>query len=332
LRPDGSASEFKVRVPESERRGLFRMLSFPAEPAAPPATVPADVLTFSRTRIDLARAWNSLEAMVIDFSPQIGGMARMMIDAIGKDKDPTFDFRRKFVANLGDDVVSWQMPPKDGAAATVSGPPPQTALISSPNPNELAASLRLLTGMVPPDVAKLEEFTAGGVKAWSMDIPMGMPVEGQLPPPSQTIAFASARGYLAVTSDREALTGYLEGASTGDSSLIELPGLRNAAEKVGGFDTGLFGFANDRETMRSLWRGLTNPEEAGGNPSALALQQLLAASAMRGDGEGLGAWLDFSLLPPFEQVAKYFHFSVYAGAVNKESFQFKYFAPNPPDM
>jgi hypothetical protein len=330
FRADGAASEIRLRLPETERRGLFRLLAFAPKDSAPPAHVPDGVLAFSRTRIDLLKSWQTLEDMVTEISPQLGGIVKLTVGAIGKDKDPGFDFRRQFVGNLGDDMISWQLPATESAAALAS--PPQVALISSPKPEELAAALKLLMGMVPPDVAQLQESDVAGQKLWSLSIPMGMPVEGQPPPPMQTIAFSGGKGYLAVATDVAHLEAYLGAPPAAAHALAARAGLRVAADKVGGLGTGMFGYTNDRETMRALWDSLQAPAGDGTNPGALLLQQLLAATAMRGEGGGFSEWFDFKLLPPFAQVEKYFHYSVYAGSFDKEGFSLKYFAPKPPGL
>lgn len=327
IRGDGAATEIRLRIPELERRGLFRMLSFAAKDSAPPAFVPADVRAFTRTRIDLLKAWNALESMLVEVSPQIGGMIKLTVDAIGKDKDPGFDFRRQFISNLGDDIISWQGKSTTAVAAST---PPQVALLSSPKPNELAASLKLLMGMVPPDVAKLEEREIAGKKAWSISVPMGMPGVDGGPAPAQTVAFAGTDGYLAVATDVDLLRRHLERRAAGDAGLLASPGFRTAADKVGGLGTGLFGYSNDRESTRALWDALTTPGGSAANPGALLFQQLISASAMAGDGGGLAEWIDFSLLPPFEKVQQYFHFSVYAGALDQDGLTMKVFAPVPP--
>jgi hypothetical protein len=41
-------------------------------------------------------------------------------------------------------------------------------------------------------------------------------------------------------------------------------------------------------------------------------------------------WADLSLLPPFEQVSKYFYFSVYGGGATVDGLTFKVFSPVPP--
>jgi hypothetical protein len=43
-------------------------------------------------------------------------------------------------------------------------------------------------------------------------------------------------------------------------------------------------------------------------------------------------WMDFSLLPDFDPVSKYFYFSVYSGSATADGLSFKAFAPRPPGL
>ena len=43
-------------------------------------------------------------------------------------------------------------------------------------------------------------------------------------------------------------------------------------------------------------------------------------------------WLDFSLLPPFDKVAKYFHMNVGTASAGADGISLKYFAPTPPQL
>jgi len=42
--------------------------------------------------------------------------------------------------------------------------------------------------------------------------------------------------------------------------------------------------------------------------------------------------LDYSLLPDYEKVAKYFHYTVRAGSANVDGITFKFFSPTPPAL
>jgi hypothetical protein len=50
------------------------------------------------------------------------------------------------------------------------------------------------------------------------------------------------------------------------------------------------------------------------------------------DAKRLKDWVDFSLLPPFEKIAKYFHFSVSSGSFTADGFSYKAFTPTPPQL
>jgi hypothetical protein len=51
------------------------------------------------------------------------------------------------------------------------------------------------------------------------------------------------------------------------------------------------------------------------------------------DGNGsLKDWVDFSLLPTFDKVSKYFYFTVYAGTVNNDALSLKVDSPTPPQL
>jgi hypothetical protein len=47
---------------------------------------------------------------------------------------------------------------------------------------------------------------------------------------------------------------------------------------------------------------------------------------------GIRAWMDFSLLPDYDPVAKYFFFSVFNGSTTADGITFKAFAPRPPGL
>jgi hypothetical protein len=48
--------------------------------------------------------------------------------------------------------------------------------------------------------------------------------------------------------------------------------------------------------------------------------------------DSIRQWADFSLLPPYETVSKYFNFSVYGGSFTSDGFALKLFVPTPPQL
>ena len=109
----------------------------------------------------------------------------------------------------------------------------------------------------------------------------------------------------------------------------ETAGLANAAQHVGGAGNDLFAYENQREVMRETLTALKNsspdsPASGGANASS--------ALPFVPPGKIFSEWMDFSLLPDFDKVSKYFYFSVTSGNVTADGLSFKVFAPRPPQL
>src|SRR3954462_13817462 len=72
--PEGTYLGFQLAVPESARKGLFKVLVADAKEAAPPPFVPADAVKYSRWRLDFPKAFDGLENMVKDVNPTYGNL------------------------------------------------------------------------------------------------------------------------------------------------------------------------------------------------------------------------------------------------------------------
>jgi hypothetical protein len=126
------------------------------------------------------------------------------------------------------------------------------------------------------------------------------------------------------------LEEFLRSGETAAKPLRETSGLADAAQKVGGMSTGLFGYENQVETMRYTLEILK--KESGTLASLLGATPLAGRFGMGDDGSKLKDWVDFSLLPSYDKVAKYFHFNVFSGSVTAEGIGFKVYAPNSPQL
>ncbi len=114
-------------------------------------------------------------------------------------------------------------------------------------------------------------------------------------------------------------------------TLNDTAGLADAAQKAGGMGTGLFGFDNQNLGLRALLEMLRQ--------QPVTLQDILGsahglpASVNTGDQAAkLREWADFSLLPSYDALSRYFYFSVYAGSFSPEGFTMNFFAPTPPKL
>jgi hypothetical protein len=332
---DGELFQLFLGVPESARQGLFKILSGETKELNPPPFVPADAIKFQRWRIDGQKTWAALEKMLGDISPQWLSGVNFLIETAntaGKDKDAGFDVRKNLIGNLGDDIIYYEKGPRAGGAP---GSGPGLTLFASPNPEQLAAALKgvfVFFGQQPGTPPDQREFL--GRKVFSVPLgTMGLPIGGASAPSlPRTLHYAASGGYVALSSDVSTLEEYLRNCDTQGKTLRDTAGLADAMQKVTGPGAAWFGYENEVETMRATLGTLRKLGGATGSSSGDSASPSSTPVALSGLGRNLQEWLDFSLLPPFERISKYFSFSVYGGSVNADGISCKMFVPTPTGL
>lgn len=315
---DGASHDVQVAIPDSDRSGLVKMFSFDEKPSGPPPFIPEDVLSLSRTRIDWAKSFETLEATVTKVFPASSSLIKMFMDTTGKDKDPDFDLRKNLFGNLGDDYISYSKAPREKTLEAL-GQPPSLHLLGARDADKLLAALKTLSAFLPPNAGKKDrEFLGHSIFSISM------------PGAKESLSFTSSGGYVAFSSNDALLEEYLRSADQKQKPLSELPSLTEDTQKVRGLSTGMFGYMNTLETARLEFEALKS--EGGAVANALAGSPLAGKLGLDEDSKVLKSWLDFSLLPPFEKVSRYFHRTVYTGAWTPTGFELKIFAPMPPQL
>ena len=318
---EGDCTQLFLAVPEEKRPPLLKMFAADAKDSSPPSFVPADATQFLRWRLNMGRSYKTLEAMLNDLiPPQALAQINMVFAMAGKDKDEHYDLKSELLNNLGDDIISYSKAPKSSAIEDIKSAP-TLYLIGSPNPDKLAAALKVLLA-VPFQGTPITDREFLGRKIYNV----ATPTAGGTKSPG--VSFSASGGYLAIAGDTGVLEEYLRSGDSKAKSLMEMPGLADAAQKVGGMQTGLFGFNNASQTMRPLFEVLRKK-----NPSAQDLLGVPIPDPNIGEQlESARQWVDFSLLPSFDAVAKYFSFSVYAGSFSSDGFSLKFFMPTPPQL
>ncbi len=320
-KPDGSYVELALGVPQNLRTGIFKMLASNPNDSSPPPFVPANVDSFSRWRIDLNQVWSDIEAMVGRISPLMTGMLQISLSQIGKQTDPNFDFKRNFIGNLGDDLISYSQSPASGSLEDMATQP-GLFLIGARDADQLASAVNtLLTEFgLQPKSTKFLGRTVYDISTPGADFDSA----------ATQVSFVANSGYLAVSTDRSIMESFLRSGSNnaGERPLQANAMMKAAAAKVGGLRTGLFLFQNDKESVKSAYNMFReNPEFIEMILSDTAVEMDLA------DGESNPAdWIDISLLPPFSQIEKYFGITVMTGSVEPVGFRLKAYTPTPPGL
>jgi hypothetical protein len=332
---DGMLLHAQLGVPESARSGLFKILPGEPKESVPPAFVPADVLKFQRWRLDGQKTWAALEKMMTQISPQTLNGLNFLIETANtsaREKDPGFDLRKNLIGNLGDDLISYEKPPRGGEDGSGTGGE-SLFLIGSPNADTLAASIKTVLVFITAQAGAPAEREFLGRKIFSVPLP-AMPFApggpGTAPSRPRTLHYAASGGYVAFSTDTGMLEEYLRSSEAQGKSLRDLPGLTEAAQKVTGPGSSLLGFENDSKAMRTIVETLKKSPNAA---KALAsLRSLSGAAGFAAPDADLSSWLDFSLLPDYDKISKYFYFSVGGLSATTDGISYKMFAPTPPEL
>jgi len=330
--PEGTMLQFFVGMPESSRQGFFKILTGEPKESSPPPFVPADAVKFQRWRLDGQKVWATLEKTLKDISPQwlnSLNMALEMANTNAKEKDPSFDVRKTLIGNLGDDIITYEKAakgadPKAGASLF---------LLGSPKPDELAAAFKTIFTLVSPTAASGTEREFLGRKIYSMPAPsLPLPMMGVAKPSApRTLSYSASGGYLAMSTDAAILEEFLRSNDSQAKTLREASGLAEASQKVTSPGTGLFGYENHAETMRAVFEALRKGSNSATNLGG-GLSPLTGALGIASPDKSIKDWMDFSLLPPYERIAKYFYFTVYSGSSTVDGLTFKMFSPVPPAL
>ena len=319
---EGMLVQFFIGAPESARQGLLKLFPAAGRESGPPPSVPAGAVKFQRVRIDGQKTWATLEKIVNDVYPGVLGMFVENANTAAKQKDPDFDIRKNLIGNLGDDLISYEKAPRGNTLAELNSPP-SLFLLGSPRAEELVSALKIILGLINPQGAPAErEFL--GRKIYSLVPRSGA---GSADAARPTLSFAASGGYVAIATDVPLLEEHLRSSDSQQKTLRETPGLTDAATRVGGTSTGWFGYENQAETSRTVFEALRKGAATEGGDKMLA-----PGIAAFNPENPIKSWMDFSLWPPFEKIAKYFYIMVYTGSANADGISFKVFYPTPPQL
>ncbi len=316
---EGSQMTLHLNAPDSARNGLLKILALPSKDANPPAFVPADAAKFSRVRLDGKQTWAELQKIIAAMSPNGLAQLNSVIDianSAAQQKDPGFDLRNSLFGNLGDDIINYQKSPAGDSIAAFANPPALT-LVAVANPDQVIQAVKVVASMVLSQEGATPPRDFLGHKIYSIAMRPASAANGSAVP-GKPLLLSSSGGYVAFSLDPGILEEYLRSSDGKTKPLSQVAGLSDAAQHIGGAGGGLFGYQNQRDAMRVSFKLLKNAGDA--DPT------------MKMFPPAFRDWLDFTLLPDFDQVAKYFYISVYGANADTDGINLKVFTPRPPQL
>lgn len=320
---DGRLVEMFLHAPEASRVGVLKLLAIEAKEASPPAFVPADVAKYSRWRLDGTKAIATIEKVVDEFAPSTWNYILENANEAMRIDDPEFDIRKNIFANLGDDLINYEKLPKSDTLLELANAP-SLFLLSSPNPEKLAASLRGLFVIMSSQGGSPTSREFLGRKIYSFKLP------GRTSGNGSALSYVASGGYVAFSTDDAILEEYLRSSDGQPKSLRDTAGFADAVAKVGGASSGWLSYENQSESMRILLEVLSrSAASTNKNEFSTVLASMVPFAPPE---KTLKEWVDFSLLPSFDKVAKYFGFGVAGGSASVNGISIKYYAPTPAGL
>jgi hypothetical protein len=324
---DGSSVEMNLGLPATNRTGIFKLIEFEAKDSGPPPFVPAEAIHFERWRLSLPNTWTTLEKMFTDAFPAANTVLDLLFQTAGKDSDPDYNLKVELLGTLGDDLITYELAPRTNTPAPLSSPP-SVSLLGSTNADRLVTALKAAVTLLPPPLANVMPGELQGRKIYSLSVPslLGTDAPGGA---ERNLTFAAATNFVVFSTDTNLLSTALGGTNLTAEPLRDLRGLAEAAQKVGGMGTGWFGYANTAADARRTFEALKQHPD-----SALALvppTYLLAITGLHLEEplQHILARCDFALLPAFDQVQRYYHFTVYSVSADADGFNYRMFSPLP---
>lgn len=330
---EGSFMDIRLTAPESERKGLVKILAGEPREATPPPFVPADAVKFQRWRVHGPRAWQNLETMLAEIFPQASGVINFILETAGaatRERDPSFNLKQSLVEGLGDDFLTYEKPVRNGSSAGDQTGPTLT-LVGSPKPEPWALAFKtLLAALNPPSSGQPTEREFLGRKIYTLPLPP-LPLAEPGRPQPRVVHFAAAGGYVALSTDGALVEEFLRNAENPGKPLRELPGLLDALARVTGPGVSLIGYENQAETTRQFFETLKASANSQTNLTAASL--LPGLGLLPGDGSlPVAQWFDPTRLPAFDRVSGYFHRAVYSVSASPDALTVRVFAPMPPAL
>jgi len=312
------------------RKGVLKMLEMRSEPLHVPRFVPASACSVSFLNIDIKRAYDELCSIIYGFSPTAALVLQQPIPGTGSDSEPGITIRPDIIAYLGSEIVIAQSVNKPFSKG--KEPTEIYVAVGINNRAALEKSLSLIHKrlMVPNNPEPTRELL--GYTLYLMG-PAGIPVLGgsvpmveagpqRATPKGERLAFTITDTHL-IFGQEPAVERAIRTLGGAQSEPVSSAKWFNIAKSAVPSVVGSAGFEDNSASGELLWWMLKDSAKSrrgdiGMGPAAAVLA-------------GPDAWdfADFSLLPEFIAVKKYFGLSAGYCISRPDGFFFEFKYLNP---
>ena len=341
----GSTSGKALLKIDGVKKGLMKLMEVESGPIQVPPFVSQSASSVSFVNLNMSKAFDEIVKILTAFSPQMAMMVNMPLSPPGPQGEPPLQLKTGIFDNLGSQIVMAQS--MDGAAAGAAGqgiPQPDTLVaLATSNRASLEKTLLLLhSTMIAPgkpdarrellghtiyqiDVGGMLPGFGGGPGPGAMAPMMQGPATAGAPQMPK-LAFTVTDTHLIFASE-DAVEKAIRTLGSGNDSVASAKWFAQAKSTIPS-TVGMAGMQNSEASGEFLWSTLRNMKmPAKGSAGSIGLADAASPEAMLAK---VGADLfDFTLLPDFDTVRKYFGLSASYGIARQDGFFFEFKYINP---
>jgi hypothetical protein len=338
---------------DGAKEGICKMLDLESAPIRMPPFIDSSACSVSVVNLNIKKAFDELTNILTRFSPQMASIMYMPILPPGPQGEPGLQLKSDIIDYLGSQIIVAESidksQPDRSTTRSSEGEPPKTRsiiAIAIENRAALEKSLSMIhSKLIAPNNPDATHQLLG-YTIYTVDLsgllpmfgggpgrkPMRAAAEPDIPkmPPS---AFTVTDTHL-IFSSESAVEQAIRTMSSNAESVSSQRWFNKARSNIPS-EVGIAGMENNAASGEYLWstiRQSKKPDKAEGNDkknqiSVGITSQSLFPQIMFSQGDGL---FDFSLLPEFEAVKKYFGVSAFYGISRQDGFffEFKYLNPD----
>ena len=350
----GSSVAKAILKIDGAKTGIFKMLEIESAPARTPRFIDASACSVSVVNLNIRKAFDELANILTRFSPQMAAILYMPVLPSGPNGEPALQLKADIIDHLGSQIIlaqSIDKPRPDRTARPAEKQPPvrtkSVVAIAIENRSSLEKSLSLIHGkMLAPNNPEARRELLGHT-IYTVDLSGLLPMFGGPParqpmqapvgtgaPPMPKMAFTVTDTHLIFASEAS-VEQAIRTLSTGRAESIGSAKWFNKAKSNIPSAVGVAALQNNAASGEYFWsmlRQSAKTDEAAGDDKQNQLSigvssgSLLPQVMLTQAGADL---LDFSLLPEFDAVKKYFGISALYGISRQDGFffEFKYLSP-----
>jgi hypothetical protein len=332
-----------------QKKGISKMLEIESAPLRTPRFIPETAYAVSSVNLNIKNAYSELGTILSSFSPQLAAIMYMPLIPASPQGEPPLQIKNGIIDHLGSQIIIAQSINESGSGDDTSGPETSLIAIAIQNRRALEKSLSLLHGKIlaanNPDASRpllghtiylldFQGFLPGlmpGARR-PMQNPAGMEI-----PKMPKYAFTVTDTHL-IFSKESSVEKAIRTLSSAQNVSVDSARWFNIAKSAVPSLAGLVTLQNDTASgkyiwseMRNLTKQMKNKDKDSSIEMGVGVRPGSSFPQMMFSQAGVELF-DFSLLPEFDAVKKYFGLSALYGISKPDGFFFEFKYLNPPSI